>query len=80
VLLQIVTFLLLAIYFHRARGRIATLVKEDESMARGARVFEVPVSAAAVVTLIGPITFVECETTHESASANRASEEKRVQE
>ena len=52
VLLQIVTFLLLAIYFHRARGRIASLVKEDESMARGARVFEVPVSAAAVVTLI----------------------------
>ena len=52
VLLQIVTFLLLAIYFHRTRGRIATLVKEDESMARGARVFEVPVSAAAVVTLI----------------------------
>ena len=52
VLLQIVTFLLLAIYFHRARGRIASLVREDESMARGARVFEVPVSAAAVVTLI----------------------------
>jgi small-conductance mechanosensitive channel len=52
VLLQIATFLLLAIYFHRARGRIASLVKDDESMARGARVFEVPVSAAAVVTLI----------------------------
>ncbi len=52
VLLQLTMFLLLAILIRRARGRIASLVREDESLARGGRVFEVPVSAAAVVTLI----------------------------
>ena len=51
-LLELFSFLLLGVAVHRARPRIATLVQEDESLARGARVFEVPWSAAAVAILI----------------------------
>jgi small-conductance mechanosensitive channel len=52
VALQLSAFLLLAVALRRARPRVAKWVEEDDSLARGARVFEVPVSAAAVVTLL----------------------------
>jgi small-conductance mechanosensitive channel len=51
-LLQLAVFVALAIMLFRARGRIAKWALEDDSLARGARIFEVPISAAAVVTLI----------------------------
>jgi small-conductance mechanosensitive channel len=50
--LQCVLFLALAAGLWRARPRVAQWAREDDSLARGARVFEVPVSAAAVVTLL----------------------------
>ena len=52
VVLQLTVFLLLAFALRRGRLRVAKWVQEDDSMARGARVFEVPASAAAVVTLL----------------------------
>ncbi|HSQ00291.1 MAG TPA: mechanosensitive ion channel domain-containing protein [Candidatus Dormibacteraeota bacterium] len=51
-LIQLAMFVLLAILLRRARGRVAQWALEDDSLARGARVFEVPASAAAVVTLL----------------------------
>lgn len=52
VVAQLTLFLLLAVALWRARGRVAKWAQEDDSMARGARVFEVPASAAALVTLL----------------------------
>lgn len=52
VLLELAVLAILAIALRRARGRIAQWALEDESLARGARIFEVPASAAAVVTLL----------------------------
>lgn len=51
-LLQLAVFVTLAVLLHRARARVAKWVQEDDNLARGARIFEVPASAAAVVTLI----------------------------
>ncbi|MFN8642117.1 MAG: mechanosensitive ion channel [Candidatus Binatia bacterium] len=58
VLLQLAMFLFLAFALRRARERVARWVKEDDSLARGARVFEVPASAAAVVTLVATNRFL----------------------
>ena len=52
VVLQLVVFLLLAVALRRARERVAKWAQEDASLARGVRIFEVPVSAAALVALL----------------------------
>jgi small-conductance mechanosensitive channel len=58
VLLQLAVFVTIAILLRRARGRVAGLAREDDSLAVGARIFEVPAAAAAVVTLIATPWFL----------------------
>lgn len=52
VVLQLAAFLALAYALWRARSSLEQWAREDDSLARGARVFEVPASAAAVVILM----------------------------
>ncbi|MBX3024121.1 mechanosensitive ion channel [bacterium] len=49
---QLALFLVLAAALRRARPLVAQWARDDGSLGRGARVFEVPASAAAVVTLL----------------------------
>ncbi len=51
-LLQFACFALLAWVLYRARPRLAALAADDPSMARGARIFDAPMSAAALVLLV----------------------------